>query len=148
MDLTPPPKAAVDQAFERKVRASRRSIIIEQVWLRLWALFGVAGLFVLVSFLGLWPRLGFAAHVAALAGFGIAAVGALIFASWVRVPSRETSIRRIERTSDLPHRPASSYEDTLSSRVYDPTTEAIWQAHRARLAALLSKLRVDRKSVV
>ena len=142
MDVTPPPKAAVDQAFERKVRASRRSIIIEQVWLRLWAMFGVAGLFVLVSFLGLWPRLGFAAHVAALAGFGIAAVGALIFASWVRVPSRETSIRRIERTSDLPHRPASSYEDTLSSRVDDPATEAIWQAHRARLAALLSKLRV------
>ncbi|MGQ4828212.1 DUF4175 family protein, partial [Enterococcus faecalis] len=46
-----------------------------------------------------------------------------------------------ERTSGQPHRPASSYEDTLSAEAQDPATRALWQAHRARLAALLSKLR-------
>ena len=38
--------------------------------------------------------------------------------------------------------PASSYEDTITANAEDPRTAAIWQAHRTRLAAALSRLRV------
>ena len=51
-------------------------------------------------------------------------------------------MRRIERVSGVPHRPASSYEDTVTANADDPRTAAIWQAHRTRLAAALSRLKV------
>src|SRR5262249_31699972 len=54
----------------------------------------------------------------------------------------EEGVRRLERVSGVPHRPASSYEDTITANADDPRTNAIWQAHRARLAALLGRLRV------
>ncbi|MEL7049347.1 MAG: TIGR02302 family protein, partial [Pseudomonadota bacterium] len=57
-------------------------------------------------------------------------------------PSRDDAIRRIERKSGVPHRPATSYEDTLSSTSTDPTTRAVWSAHRKRLAENLEKLKV------
>ena len=53
-------------------------------------------------------------------------------------------MRRIERVSGIPHRPASSYEDTITANADDPRTTAIWQAHRARLAAALARLRVGK----
>lgn len=142
MEQSQSPPAVIDQTFERKVRASTRSLVFEQVWLRLWALFAIAGVFILTSFVGIWPSLGFGAHVSLLAAFAVASVFALFYALWIVRPSREAAIRRIEQTSGLPHRPASSYEDTLSAGSNDPTTQAIWQAHRTRLSALLGKLRV------
>ena len=135
-------KSTIDAAFERKVAASTRSILIERFWLRLWLFFAVAGLFLAVSLAGFWSQLGFAAHILALFAFAAAGIAALAYAFLIAVPGREEAIRRIERTSGLPHRPASSYEDTLSARSSDPATLAIWQAHRARLARMLARLRV------
>jgi len=142
MDKLATPPLALDKAFERKVRASTRSIMFEHIWLRLWALFGVIGLFLLVSFAGIWPLVGPSAHIAGLVLFALAALCAIIFAARGPVPTREMAIRRMEQTSGLPHRPASSYEDTLTGQTADPATTAIWQAHRSRLATLLAKLRV------
>lgn len=137
-----PTKAAIDAAFERKVALSKRSIQFERFWLRLWAVFAVAGLFLVVSFAGVWPRLGYWPHVGLLALFAVAGLAAFARAVWLEEPAREAAIRRIEGVSGIAHRPASSYEDTLSSRTDDPATRAIWQAHRARLAAMLAKLKV------
>ncbi len=142
MDPSIAAKTALDHAFERKVRASGRAIIAERAWLRLWALIGVAGLFLALSFAGVWPRLPYLAHVGLLAAFGLAGLAAIVYAMLVPRPSRDEAVRRIERTSGVPHRPASSYEDTLSAKSADPATEAIWQAHRSRLALLLSRLKV------
>ncbi|MEI9900760.1 MAG: DUF4175 family protein [Hyphomicrobium sp.] len=77
-----------------------------------------------------------------LAGFALAAVAAVTYAARTTFPDHEEGVRRIERVSGIPHRPASSYEDTITANADDPRTAAIWQAHRARLAAALSKLRV------
>ena len=65
---------------------------------------------------------------------------AVVYAGRVRFPSREEAVRRLERVSGIPHRPASSYEDTITANADDPRTSAIWQAHRARLAAALARL--------
>ncbi|HZC77615.1 MAG TPA: TIGR02302 family protein, partial [Ktedonobacterales bacterium] len=48
--------------------------------------------------------------------------------------------------SGIKHRPASSYEDTLTLGAGDARTAALWRVHRQRLAALLQKLRVGRPS--
>ncbi len=135
-------RLSVDPAFERKIRRSTWALVFEQVWPRLWLILGVAATFVLVSLAGLWPLLPELAHKGLLALFAAALLAAIIYAGRVRIPSRAEAIRRIERVSGVKHRPASSFEDQLTGAAPDSTTAALWQAHRARLAALLSRLRV------
>ncbi len=134
--------AALDATFARKVTLSRWALLFERLWPRLWLILGIAGLFVLVSLLGVWPLLPQPAHLALLVAFALAGIAALIFAARVHFPTHEEGVRRIERASGIPHRPASSYEDTITANADDPRTNAIWQAHRARLAAALTRLRV------
>lgn len=131
-----------DRVFERKILRARLAGVFEQVWLKLWFVLAVAAVFLLVSYLGVWPMLPAALHVALLGVFGLAGLAALASLARVSWPTRDDAIRRIERASGVPHRPATSYEDTVSApSSADPTTAAIWQAHRDRMAALIKKLR-------
>lgn len=130
-----------DRAFERKVWRASLAAVFEQVWLRLWLLLAVVALFLIVSYAGLWAYLPPVPHGILLGLFGLAAVVALASLGRVAWPSRAEAIRRIERVSGVPHRPATSYEDTVSAPASDATTLAIWEAHRARMARLLARLR-------
>ena len=60
----------------------------------------------------------------------------------MRWPNREDAIRRVESISGIRHRPASSYEDTLTLGATDARTAALWRMHRQRLAEMLGRLRV------
>jgi uncharacterized protein (TIGR02302 family) len=131
-----------ERAFERKVLLSKLALVFEKIWPRAWILLGIAGLFILVSMAGLWPRLGELSHMVALGLFGLAAAAALISLVSVRWPSREQAIRRVESVSGIRHRPASSYEDTLTHGSRDARTAALWKVHRQRLADSLARLRV------
>lgn len=135
-------RAGQDLAFERKVQLSKWVLAFEQLWPRLWLILGVAALFVAVSLLGLWPMLQPLAHKVVLGLFALALLATLVHAVRIPWPTREAAIRRIERRSGIAHRPASSYEDTLSSGRASPETMAIWDAHRRRLAEMLAKMRV------
>ncbi len=123
-------RAGRDLAFERKAQLSSWALAFERLWPRLWLVLGVIGLFILVSLAGIWPHLGALTHKIVLAAFATALIAALINAARIPWPSREEAIRRIERRSGVAHRPASSYEDTLSAGRTNPETMAIWQAHR------------------
>jgi uncharacterized protein (TIGR02302 family) len=138
------PKAAspLDAKFARKVRVSRWALLFERLWPRVWLLLGLAGVFLLVSLAGLWPMLSDPVHCVLLGVFALAGVAALLHAVRVPFPSHDEGVRRIERVSGVPHRPASSYEDTITANADDPRTAALWQAHRSRLAAALSRLKV------
>jgi uncharacterized protein (TIGR02302 family) len=134
----------IERAFERKVRLSKWALLFERLWPRVWLVLGLAGLFIAVSLAGLWPRLPELPHKVVLGLFGLAFAVALVAILRVRWPSRELAIRRVEGVSGIRHRPASSYEDTLSLNAEDARTAALWRVHRQRLAALLAKLRVGR----
>ena len=141
MDKPLTPKDDASRAFERKVRRTQLAAMFEAAWLRLWLLLALAAAFLVISYAGLWETLPRAAHVALLGSFGLALfaiVGSLVR---IRRPSREDAIRRIERISGVPHRPASSYEDTLSASSNDPATRAIWDAHKQRMARMLGALK-------
>ena len=138
------PRSGPEGAFERKVLLSKWTLLLEQVWPRAWLLFGLAGLFMAVSLGGLWARLPELPHKIVLGFFGLAFLAGLIALLSVRWPSRQQAIGRVERVSGVRHRPASSYEDTLTLGAEDVRTAALWRAHRQRLAALLGKLRVGR----
>ena len=138
------PATAVERVFERKVRLSKWALLFEQLWPRAWLVLGLAGLFIGASLAGLWPRLPELPHKIVLALFGLAFAIALLALMRVRWPSREQAIRRVEAVSGIKHRPASSYEDTLTLGAADARTAALWRVHRQRLAALLQKLHVGR----
>lgn len=133
---------APSRSFARKVRLSTVALVFERLWPRLWLLIGLGLIFAVLSFLGLWLYLDGAVHKIVLAAFGLAAVVAVVCAARIPWPTREEAIRRIERRSDVPHRPATSYEDTLSSGATNAATSALWQAHRERLARAIARLRV------
>src|SRR5215470_5344228 len=141
-----PPATALERAFERKVRLGKWALLFEQLWPRLWLVLGLAGLFIGLSLAGLWPRLPELPHKVLLLLFALAFAVALVVLIRVRWPSREEAIRRVETISGIKHRPASSYEDTLTLGAGDPRTAALWRVHRQRLAALLQKLRVGHPS--
>lgn len=129
------------RSFERKVRLAKWASVFEQLWVRLWWFVAVAFAFALVTLGGLWAHLSDALHMALLGLFGLAALATLVYAARISWPTRDDAIRRIERTSGVRHRPASSYEDTLTASVSDPETRAIWQAHRSRMAEAMARLK-------
>ena len=145
-DVTTTPATAGGAQFERKIRLSRWAQLFERLWPRTWALLAVAALFLIVSLAGLWPRLPEAVHIGLLGLFAVAALAALVWMVRTPFPTRDEALRRIERRSAVPHRPASSYEDTLTAPDNAGPTQALWQAHRERLAATLAKLRVGTPS--
>ena len=127
------PKAVppLDAKFARKVRASRWALLFERLWPRLWLIVRPRRA---CSCSSRSPACGRCCrdplHYVLLAAFALAAVAALLHAVRTPFPSHEEAVRRIERVSGVPHRPASSYEDTITANADDPRTAAIWQAHR------------------
>ena len=137
---------APQRTFERKVRWSKAALLVESVWPQLWLLVGLALLFVCVSMMGLWPLLPEMAHMIVLAGFALATVGFIGSVVRTRLPDRDSAIRRLEQRSDVPHRPASTYEDTVTSAVNDPIAAHIWATHKSRMADTIARLRVGTPS--
>ncbi|MHC4051845.1 TIGR02302 family protein [Bradyrhizobium sp. 25ACV] len=123
------------QALDRAIYA----IAWERAWPNLARLLTVVGLFLVVSWAGLWLALPFVARAIGLvvfAGIAIAVLFPLIRFRW---PSREQALSRLDRGSGIRHRPATTLTDTLSSQ--DPVAQALWQAQRERTLASLKRIR-------
>ncbi len=140
------------QQLDRKVHRARLVLIFDRLWPALWLPASVVGTFLLVSLFGLWPQLPFEIHRGILWAFGIALVLSLVPLIRIRWPDRAEALRRLEATAGLPHRPATSYHDTLAGQAQSPATTRIWTAHRERMSRLFSRLkagwphpRVDRR---
>ena len=141
--MTPPPRR--DGALERKIARSKWALFFERLWPRAWCLIALAGLFLVISLAGAWRALPALAHQGGLALFALGALASLVYMIRTPWPTREEALRRLEVLSGVPHRPATSYEDTYTpSRATDPAALAVWGAHKARLARLIEKLRVAR----
>ena len=130
--------------LEKRIRASRRALMVERVWPCMWPPLAVALLFVIASLLGIWTVLAGNARYAALGAFALAGLLSLVPLARLTRPTREEAVRRLEKKSGVAHRPASAYEDTLSGSgdiAKDRQARSIWQAHRDRLARTFGGLR-------
>lgn len=123
------------QALERATYA----IAWERAWPGLARLLTVIGLFLVVSWAGLWLALPFVARAVGLVIFGGVAVAALVPLIRFRWPSRAEALARLDRGSGIRHRPATTLTDTLSTQ--DPVARALWQAQRERTLASLKRIR-------
>src|SRR5882757_1744532 len=123
------------QALQR----ARYAIAWESAWPLFARVLTVVGLFLVLSWAGLWLALPFLARAVGLALFvlvGLAAMWPLVRFRW---PSREQGLSRLDRGSGIRHRPATELTDTLVTK--DPVALALWQAQRERTLASLRRIR-------
>jgi uncharacterized protein (TIGR02302 family) len=123
------------QALQR----ARYAIAWERGWPHLARLLTVLGLFLVVSWAGLWLALPFVARVVGFGLFLVLALGVLFPLLRFRWPGREQGLARLDRGSGIPHRPATALTDTLVTQ--DPVTQALWQAQRERTLASIKRIR-------
>ncbi|PWE76476.1 chemotaxis protein [Bradyrhizobium sp. SUTN9-2] len=123
------------QALDRATYA----IAWERAWPNAARLLTVVGLFLVVSWAGLWLALPFTARAVGLALFAAIAAAALFPLIRFRWPSREEALARLDRGSGIRHRPATTLTDTLTSQ--DPVAQALWQAQRERTLASIKRIR-------
>jgi uncharacterized protein (TIGR02302 family) len=123
------------QALDRATYA----IAWERAWPNLARLLTVVGLFLVVSWAGLWLVLPFIARTIGLVVFAGIAIAVLLPMIRFRWPSRDEALARLDRGSGIRHRPATTLTDTLSS--HDPVAQALWQAQRERTLASIKRIR-------
>ncbi len=115
----------------------------EIAWPAFWPAVAVAGGFVALALLDVLPYLPAWLHAAVLAVFaGLflwAFVRAVRLLAW---PGHNQARRRLEAASGLRHRPLQAMDDALALGRDDPAAQALWEAHRARMAHDARNLRV------
>jgi uncharacterized protein (TIGR02302 family) len=127
--------------LSRGLFRARAAILWERVWPALASMATAAGLFLAVSWLGLWlwlPPIGRAIGVGV---FFILAVAATLPLLKVRWPSRNDGLRRLDRFSLLPHRPATAIADKMAPEAGDQFAVALWRAHLERALRAASALK-------
>ncbi|MDP3240337.1 MAG: DUF4175 family protein, partial [Reyranella sp.] len=100
----------------RKIGLARAALAWEGLWPRFVPLLSFVALFVAAAHLDLFAGLDPWVHTGILAAIAIAFAGL----AWWRLrdfawPTREASIRRLERDSDIPHRPLVAMQDHLAA---------------------------------
>ena len=128
----PAREPAGDAALTRALGRARWTIFWERLWPAL-AMFATAlGLFLAVSWLGLWLWLPPLGRATALIGFGFLVLAALVPLGYLRIPAATDALRRLDRGSGLRHRPATAIADELAVTTKDPYSLALWNAHVER----------------
>ena len=115
----------------------------ERLWPRLLPFVMVVCLFLIVSWLGLWPAMGSVLQSGLLVLFATGALAALYPLKTLTFPHPEEIDTRIERVSGLEHRPVTAQQDRPAGLAGndDPFARALWDEHRRRMAGKLKGLR-------
>src|SRR5262249_18026386 len=124
----PPHGPAGDELLARALRRARWTIFWERLWPALASIPTVFGLFLAVSWLGLWlwlPPVGRAIGLGVVFLLTAAAFAPVLM---LRVPSRIEGLRRLDRNSGLPHRPATAIADEIAAPTEDSYSVALWRA--------------------
>jgi uncharacterized protein (TIGR02302 family) len=127
--------------LSRALDRARWAILWERLWPALATVATVAGLFLALSWVGLWmwlPPVGRAIGIGAFFLLTAAAFAPLLM---VRFPSRTEALRRLDRNSKLPHRPASAIADDLAVDTGDSLSVALWRAHLERALRAAASLK-------
>jgi uncharacterized protein (TIGR02302 family) len=130
-------EAMLDRALAR----ARWSILWERLWPALASIATAAGLFLALSWLGLWLWLPPIGRAIGLVVFCLIAAAALFPLLLVRLPSRTETLRRLDRNSGLTHRPATTISDRIAGETEDTHSAALWRAHIERALRSARRLR-------
>jgi uncharacterized protein (TIGR02302 family) len=127
--------------LDRKLALAKLAILWEALWRDAFPalmILGVVALAVLTGVLALLPGV---ARLAVLAAAGLGLAWSLRPLLALRLPDDAAALRRLETRSNLKHRPATTWRDDLADPGAGVDSRALWQAHRARMAAMLANLK-------
>ena len=114
----------------------------ERLWPPLAADTTAIGLFLAVSWAGVWLWLPPIGRAVALFAFLVLTAAATVPLIFVRFPSRNDGLRRLDRIAALPHRPATAIADELATSKNDPWSVALWRAHEPRRSGAVHPARI------
>jgi uncharacterized protein (TIGR02302 family) len=123
---------AVRAMLGRALLRARLTILWERLWPALASLASAVGLFLAVSWLGLWLWLPPTGRAIGLLILFVITAAASVPLLRLRIPSRQEGLRRLDRVSGLPHRPATTVTDEMATPVDDADSVALWRAHVER----------------
>ena len=131
-----PDRPSADPAVRSQLGTALRRARFTIFWERIWPAFAgvvtVVGLFLAVSWLGLWLWLPPLARAIGLVVFAVLTLLALAPFVALRLPTVADALRRLDRGSGARHRPATAIVDTLAVTLADEVSHALWQAHVAQ----------------
>ncbi|MFT5539893.1 MAG: hypothetical protein ACI82H_001417 [Alphaproteobacteria bacterium] len=127
----------------RKLWLARFALAWEHTWPALWPALGLGGAFIALALFDILPELPIWLHGIVLAAF----LGGVGHALWrglrpLRFPGIPPAQRRIEKASDLTHRPLTLARDQLAGGHTDPESAALWRLHRQRMLERIKALRI------
>ncbi len=126
------PERGRGDALARALRRARLTIFWERLWPPLASIATVVGLFLGVSWLGLWLWLPPIGRAIGLGVFFLLAAAAFAPLLMLRLPTRNDGLKRLDRNSGLPHRPATAMADEIAAPTKDSYSVALWRAHVER----------------
>ena len=130
-----------NELLSRALSRARWSIFWERLWPALAGIVTVVGLFLAVSWLGLWLWLPPIGRAIGLGAFFLLAAAAFAPLLMVRFPSAQDGLRRLDRNSGRPHRPATAIADEIAAPTEDSFATAIWKAHVVRALSAAKTLK-------
>ena len=133
------PDAVARLQLTQALQRAQYAIAWERAWPGFARLLSVIGLFLVVSWAGLWLALPFVARAIGIGLFVVLALAAALPLLRFRWPTREESLSRLDRGTGIRHRPATALTDTLQSK--DPIAQALWREQRERTLASIKRIR-------
>src|ERR1700704_2900244 len=121
-----------DAFLARALDRARLAILWERLWPALAAPATAVGLFLSVSWLGVWLWLPPTGRAIGLSLFFLLAAAATLPLLRLRLPTREDALRRLDGKSGLPHRPATTIADDIAAPASAPASLVLWRAHIER----------------
>ena len=149
MTVDPTAKPPLDPSrrrLDRLVRLAQAAHLWERIWRAIIPALIVIGLFLCVSWLGIWMDLSHLGRLVGVVIFAFLLVASLFGLRHLVPLRRREALARIDRASALGHRPASVLEDTLANAGQDDATAALWALHRRRAEAQAKNLRAGAPS--
>ncbi|MCB5177693.1 TIGR02302 family protein [Microvirga lenta] len=135
-------RSELDKRFARLVGRARWSLWWEQAWPRIWLPLAIVGLFLTLSWFGLWLDASPFWRSVGLSAFALAFLVSLWPLLRLRWPSRTSALDRLDRDTGLKHGPARVLDDNLALGSGDLGTRALWALHRKRAEETVSRMRV------
>lgn len=128
--------------IERRIAFARASILWERLWPALWPATGILAVWIATALLGTFALIPAVFRILIFLG-ALSAAGYYLHRNLrgLRVPEWWDGARRLERDSELSHRPITERDDRLAAGWGDELAEGLWLAHLRALLAQQHPLR-------
>ena len=128
------PEPAGQAVLGSPLMRARWAILWERLWPALASVGTAIGIFLVVSWLGVWLWLPPIWRAVAMLLLFVMTAAASVPLLRLRIPTIQEGLQRLDRISGLPHRPATTVTDAMATATAAPLSTALWRAHLLRAA--------------